>query len=145
VAREHHQVLYGCKNNKCDANVARAPKPAQPIERGIPGAGLLAHVIVSRFDDHLPYYRQEQMFARQGVAVSRRSMSRWMYFSADLLEPIVEHMQSAIMGSRRIHTDDTGLTNCFLGNDPEKWVTGARHLRRPRQRQVWSGIERAAA
>lgn len=68
---------------------------------------MLAHVIVSRFDDHLPYYRQEQMFARQGVAVSRRSMSRWMYFSADLLEPIVEHMQSAIMGSRRIHTDDT--------------------------------------
>lgn len=106
VVREHQQVVYGCRANRCDANVARASKPAQPIERGIPGPGLLAHVIVSRFDDHLPYYRQAQMFARQGVTVSRRSLSRWMYYAGDLLEPIVDHMAAALKASRRLHTDD---------------------------------------
>jgi transposase len=109
VVRQHQQVVYGCRTNKCDASIARASKPPQPIERGMAGPGLLAHVIVSRFDDHLPYYRQAQMFARQGVSVSQRSMSRWMYYAADLLKPIVDHMAEAIKKSRRIHGDDATL------------------------------------
>lgn len=106
VVKEHHQVLYACTVNKCESVPARAPKPAQPIERGIPAVGLLAFVIVSRFADHLPYFRQTRMFARQGVAISRRSLSRWVYFAGDLLEPIVEHMAEAIFGSRSLHADD---------------------------------------
>jgi transposase len=105
VVIEHQQPTYACR--KCEVGAIRQSKPAQPIERGLPGPGLLAQVIVNRFDDHLPYHRQAQMFNRQGVTVSARSMSRWMASSAELLSPIVGHMLEEVLRSRRIHTDDT--------------------------------------
>jgi transposase len=70
----------------CDCRVKTADKPAQPIEKSTAGASMLAHVIVSKFADHPPLHRQEKMFERQGVRISRQTMGGWMAQSAGLLE-----------------------------------------------------------
>lgn len=72
--------------------VISAPKPAMPIAKGLPGAGLLAHVIVSKYFDHLPLYRQEPILARQGVSISRSTTCDWMAASAELLRPLYDMM-----------------------------------------------------
>ena len=84
-----------------------ASKPAQPIERGLPGAGLLAHVIVSKYGDHLPLYRLERIFEREGVTLARSTLCDWMAASAQLLRPLYELMCQEVLRSRVIHTDDT--------------------------------------
>lgn len=66
---EHIRLKVACR--RCQGHVAVAAKPPQPIEKGLPGAGLLSQVITSKFSDHLPLYRQEAIFARHGVAISR--------------------------------------------------------------------------
>ena len=65
---------YACSNG---CTVVAAQKPMQPIEKGLPGPGLLAHVAVSKYGDHLPLYRQEGIFQRRGVELSRRTMCDW--------------------------------------------------------------------
>ena len=84
-----------------------AERLPEPIEKGLPGPGLLAHVIVSKYADHLPLYRQEGIFRRHGVELSRQTMCDWMAVSAELLEPIVAEMHREIKKSRVIQTDDT--------------------------------------
>ena len=69
---EHVQPKYACKC--CGEGVVQAPKPAQPIEKGIPGPGLLAHVMVSKYADHLPLHRLEGVFLRNGIEISRSTM-----------------------------------------------------------------------
>ena len=96
---------YACK--VCQGNVVIAPRLPEPIEKGLPGPGLLAHVIVSKYSDHLPLYRQEGIFRRHGVELSRQTMCDWMATSAELLEPIVKEMHREILKSRVIQTDDT--------------------------------------
>jgi len=73
---------------KCDC-IAQAPAPSRPIERGLPGAGLLAHVLVSKYADHLPLYRQSEIYAREGVELERSTMAEWVGKSFALLEPLV--------------------------------------------------------
>jgi transposase len=87
--------------------VAVADKPPQPIEKGLPGPGLLAEVITSKYADHLPLYRQEEIFARHGVEISRKTMCGWMAESAWLLEPIWRAMKAGVLKSRVVQTDDT--------------------------------------
>ena len=84
---------------------ARLP---EPIEKGLPGTGLLAHVITSKFADHLPLYRQEAIFRRHGVALARSTMCDWMAACAGLLEPIVKAMIRRILGSKMIGTVGSG-------------------------------------
>ena len=79
----------------------------EPIEKGLPGTGLLAQVIVSKYADHLPLYRQERIFASQGVELSRQTTCDWMGVCADLLEPIWQAMYRRVVQSRVIQTDDT--------------------------------------
>jgi transposase len=83
------------------------PMPKQPIPKGLAGPGLLAHIITSKFADHLPLYRQEAMFARQGVDISRKTMSDWLAACARLLTPLYELMKQRVLQSRVIHNDDT--------------------------------------
>ena len=83
---EHVRVKLACRH--CQGHVAVADKPPQPIERGLPGPGLLAQVITGRFSDPLPLYRQEGIFARHGVEISRKRMCGWMAQAAWLLGPI---------------------------------------------------------
>ncbi len=86
------------------------PSWARPIEKGRPGPGLLAHVVSSKYADHMPLYRLEQIFERHGVQITRRTLSEWNGAVADLLEPIVRVMHREQVGqSPWIQCDDTTL------------------------------------
>ena len=87
--------------------ITTAPLPPQPIDRGLPGPGLLAHVVVSKFADHQPLYRQAGILARHGVDVARSTLGGWVAAAADLLGPLVVRMAELVRHSRVIQTDDT--------------------------------------
>jgi transposase len=87
--------------------IVTAPKPPQPIDKGLPGPGLLAHVVTSKYADHLPLHRQEAMLARQGVELSRSTLCDWMAAVANLLTPLYALMKSRVLQSRVVQTDET--------------------------------------
>ncbi|HSA67768.1 MAG TPA: IS66 family transposase [Methyloceanibacter sp.] len=93
----------------CDCTVKTAAKPAQPIEKSTAGASMLAHVIVSKFADHQPLHRQEKMFERQGVRISRKTMGGWLAQVGELLDPLYESSKKVLFESKVIGTDDTGV------------------------------------
>jgi transposase len=88
-------------------SVVMGPLPALPIEKGRPGPGVLAYIITSKYCDHLPLYRLEQIFARHGLHIPRTTQWDWVRDSADLLLAIVLAMKRLILASAKIHTDDT--------------------------------------
>jgi transposase len=93
----------------CDCTVKTADKPAQPIEKSTAGASLLAKVIVSKFADHQPLHRQEKIFERHGVQISRKTMGGWLPPVAGLLEPLYQVAKKTLFQSKVIGTDDTGV------------------------------------
>jgi len=105
---DHIQPVYACPC--CQEGVVAAPKPAQPIEKGLPGPGLLAQVVVSKYGDHLPLYRQERIFERHGLELSRQTMCGWALAGAHVLEPVFEAMKRRVLESKVVHTDDTPVT-----------------------------------
>lgn len=105
---EHVRHKYACK--ACQEHVAIADAPSRPIEKGLPGPGLLAGVAVSKYSDHLPLYRLEDIFSRHGVELSRSTLSRWAARTADLLEPLYRRMIDRVRTSAVIHTDDTPVS-----------------------------------
>ncbi len=107
LIREYVRPKYACPS--CQSGVVQASLPARPIEKGRPGPGLLAHVVTSKYADHLPLYRIEQMLGRQGIDVSRRTLSEWNAAVADLLAPVVEAIRKQILASKWIQSDDTTL------------------------------------
>jgi transposase len=96
--------------------IISAIKPTSPIAKGLPGPGLLAHIIVSKYFDHLPLYRQERIFERQGVVLNRSTTCDWMAACAELLRPLYQLMIREVLQSRWLHTDDTPVKN--LGHEP---------------------------
>ena len=108
VIREYVRPKYACAS--CQQGVVQAALPARPIEKGRPRPGLLAHVVTSKYADHLPLYRQERIFERHGVQVTRRTLSEWNGAVADMLEPIVRAMhREQVCQSPWIQCDDTTL------------------------------------
>src|SRR5271166_112128 len=105
VVLEHIRPKYACQ--ACQAHVVIADTLPQPIDKGLPGPGLLAHIAVSKYADHLPLYRLEGIFKRSGVELSRSTMCDWMATIAELLEPIVKLMLSRILSSQVVQNDDT--------------------------------------
>ena len=105
VVLEHARFKYACR--KCEAHVATAKKPVQPIEKGVPGPGLLAQIVTAKYCDHLPLYRQEAIYGRSGVEISRKTMWGWISTLELEAEPLWELMKSEVLSSRKIHTDDT--------------------------------------
>ena len=105
---EHIRCKYACP--QCRSHVVTAPKPAQPIDKGLPAAGLIAHVVVCKYGDHLPLYRQEQIFARHGLEIARSTTCDWMASAAELLKPLYDEMVKEILQSRVLHTDDTRVS-----------------------------------
>jgi transposase len=91
--------------------VVAATKPASPLARGLPGAGLLANLIVSKYVDHLPLYRLERIYQRQGVLLPRSTTCDWLAACAELLRPLYDMMVSLVLQSRWLHTDDTTVKN----------------------------------
>lgn len=102
---EHVRFKYACKH--CQEQVVISAKPPQPIAKGLPGPGLLAAIITSKFGDHLPLYRLEDIFARHGVESSRSTMCGWLKTTAQLMLPLYDLMRRLVLRSRVIHTDDT--------------------------------------
>lgn len=92
----------------CDC-IVQAPAPGRTIERGIAGAGLLAHIAVSKFADHQPLYRQSVISARQGVELDRSTMARWLGICGALVHPLVEALHRYVLATRKVHTDDTPM------------------------------------
>lgn len=103
--REHARIKYACPH--CEGNVVIGSLPLQPIAKGLPGPGLLAHVVTSKYADHLPLNRLEGIFQRHGLELSRKTLCDWVAASATLLAPVVEVMKAEVLASRKIHTDDT--------------------------------------
>lgn len=98
---------YAC--GKCETGVVTAPLPPQTIDKGLPGPGLLAHVVVSKYADHLPLYRQEHMITRHGVPLSRSTLCDWMAQAADILRPLHERMRQEVLLSVVVNCDATGV------------------------------------
>ena len=98
-----------CLKYACDCTVKTAGKPLQPIEKSTAGASLLAQVIVSKFADHQPLHRQEKMWERHGVQISRKTMGGWLAQCAGLLDPLYRSMKKELFGSKVIGTDDTSV------------------------------------
>jgi len=116
---------YGCPKG---CTVVTASKPMQPIEKGLAGPGLLAHVTVSKYADHQPLHRQEEMFGRQGVKLSRKTMCDWMRRTAQLLMPLFMLMRQRVLMSKALQTDDTPVAVL----DPE--------LPRTRTGRIWTYV-----
>jgi len=100
------QVRPKLSCTKCDC-IVQAEAPSRPIERGLAGPGLLAHVLVSKYCDHLPLYRQSEMYARQDVELERSTLADWVGGSAYLLQPLVEALRRYVMAASKLHADDT--------------------------------------
>lgn len=102
---EHQRVKYACPC--CQGEVVIAPKPPQPIDRGLPGPGLLAQIIVDKYLDHVPLYRSEGRFQRLGATLPRSTMCDWMAAAAELLTPLYVLLVEHVLASKVLHTDDT--------------------------------------
>lgn len=104
---ENIKLKYACKS--CEGNLKTGKAPIQPIPKSIASAGLLAHIIVSKYKDHLPLYRQENMFNRLGIDIPRNTLAHWMIKSAQLLEPLYKLGQYSITKGDIAYADETRL------------------------------------
>ena len=105
---------------RCCENITQAPAPSLPINRGLAGPGLLAHVLVGKFCDHLPLYRQAEIFARNGIDLDRSTLADWVGQTARLLRPLVEAVGAYVMSAGRVHADDTTVPVLSPGNGKTK-------------------------
>jgi transposase len=119
----HVRPKYACK--RCD-RITQAPAPALPIPRGRPSAALLAHVLVAKYCDHLPLYRQSAIYARDGLDLDRSTLADWVGQAAWLLDPIVEGIRAHVFAADKIHGDDTPVPVLAPGTGKTKtgrlWV-----------------------
>ena len=87
--------------------IVQAAAPSRPIARGLAGPGFLAHVLVSKYADHLPLYRQSQIYAREGLELDRSTLADWVGGASELLAPLVACLGRYVLGARKLHGDDT--------------------------------------
>jgi transposase len=100
----HVRPKFSCV--KCE-KLVQAQAPARPIARGLAGPGLLAHVLVSKYADHLPLYRQSQIFARDGIDLDRSTLADWVGGATELLAPLIDTLGRYVMSAEKLHADDT--------------------------------------
>ena len=127
---------------RCCETIDQVPAPSMPIERGRPGPGLLAHVLVSKYADHLPLYRQSQIYGRESMQLERSTLADWIRQSAAILEPLADAIGRHVMAGAAIHADDTPVKVQAPGTGKTKigrqWV----YLRDVRD---WAGDNHPAA
>src|SRR5437867_9067378 len=128
VVHEIARKKYACAS--CKEGVVTAPWRGKVIEKGLLGPGFLSHVIVERFQSHLPYYRLESQYRSEGLELSRSVLCESMARCAELLEPIAEEIKKEILASPIVNTDDTPVTLA-------QSVEGG-----PRQARVWVYLNR---
>ena len=116
----HVRLKYACRY--CKDGVASPPPPERPIARGIAGPGLIAQIVVAKFGDHLPLYRQEDFFTRHGLHIPRSTLCDWVQAAAELLRPLYQRQKELSLQSPVLWTDDTPVT--VLSAGPEGSRTG---------------------
>ena len=104
----------------CCERIVQAAAPSRPIERGMAGPGLLAHVLVSQYGDHWPLYRQSEMYAREGVELERSTLADWVGGTSALLAPLVEVLRHHVLSATKLHADDTPVPVLAPGNGKTK-------------------------
>lgn len=104
TVEQHVRGKWACR--QCETLI-QAPVPAQVIDKGIPTAGLLAHVMVAKFSDHLPLYRQEKIFGRAGLAIPRSTLAQWVGQTGVQLLPLVDALREVVLAQRVMHADET--------------------------------------
>ncbi len=107
-AHIHVRPKYACRH--CKRGVSAAPLPQRPIPGGIAGPGLVSEVLVSKFSDHLPLYRLEDILVRSGVYIARSTLCDWVKFAAELFQPLYELQRKLVLQSTVMWTDDTPVT-----------------------------------
>jgi transposase len=112
---EHVRPKYACRS--CKDGVLSPPPPQRPVARGIAGPGLIAQIVVGKFGDHLPLYRQEDIFVRHGLHLSRSTLCDWVSAAAELLEPLYERQRQLTLQSDVLWTDDTPVTVLVGGEE----------------------------
>jgi len=130
---EHVRFKYACK--QCEETIKIAPLPKQPIPKSIATSGLLSHVLISKFCDHLPFYRQERMMQRMGIDIDRATLCHWAQKCGVLLKPLIDQMHEEIKQYDIGYADETTLQVLkekdrpahstsymwlFIGGPPEK-------------------------
>ncbi len=125
-----HVIEEACQKYACckGCTVVTASKPPAPVEKGMAGPGLLAHVAVTKYGDHVPLNRQESILARHGVNLSRKTMCDWMRQCAELVTPLYELMKERVLNSKVVQTDDTPVPVL----DPDRPMT--------RTARVWTYV-----
>ena len=108
VVIETVRAKYAC--SRCHEGVVEAPAPPQAVEKALAGEGLLAHVVVSKYVDHLPLHRLSGIFAREGVELARSTLGDWVAEVATALAPIGEQLHREITAATYLQTDDTPIT-----------------------------------
>ena len=130
---------YGCR--AC-GTIHQAPAPDRPIAKGLASPGLLAHVLVAKYCDHLPLYRQSQIFARQGVEIDRSTLANWVGGACWWLEPLQARLAEHVFASHKLFADDTPIPVLDPGRGRTKtgrlWVYA-------RDDRPWSGADPPAA
>jgi hypothetical protein len=113
----HVRPKFACA--ACE-HVIEAPAASRPIDNGLPGPGLLAHVLVFKYADHLPLCRQSQIFAREGIDLARSTLAGWVGASSELLAPLVDEIKKHVLAASKIHADDTPVPVLAPGNGKTK-------------------------
>ena len=104
----------------CCERIVQAQAPSRPIQRGVAGPGLLAHVLVSKYCDHLPLYRQSEIYAREGVELERSTLADWVGGTSTLLAPLVQELRRHVLSATKLHADDTPVPVLAPGNGKTK-------------------------
>jgi len=120
---EHFKVIRQVRPkmscSSCE-RIVQAPAPNRPIERGLAGPGLLAHVLVAKYCDHLPLYRQSEIYARAGVELGRSTLADWVGATSRLLAPLVEAISRHVLATPKLHADDIPVPVLAPGNGKTK-------------------------
>jgi len=113
TVEEHIRGKWVC--TRCETLI-QAPVPAQIIDKGIPTAGLLAQVLVAKYSDHLPLYRQERIFGRAGVEIPRSTLAQWVGICGVQLQPLVDALKNEMLKHAVLHADETPVEMLKPGN-----------------------------
>jgi transposase len=120
--RQHVRFKYACQ--KCHDHVTTAAVPAAVIDKGLPGPGLLAQIVASKYTDHLPLHRLERILGRHGIALARSTMCTWMAQVAEVFHPVVDLLADQVRLSKMLHTDATKMPYLDPEGAPGRTLSG---------------------
>jgi len=121
--RAHFKVIRTVRPKlscACCSRIVQEPAPSRPIDRGLAGAGLLAHVLVAKYADHLPLYRQSEIYQREGIELDRSTLADWVGGASRTLRPLIDALRSYVLSAEKLHGDDVPVPVLEPGNGKTK-------------------------